>query len=120
MTYNDIQVPATIKTDRIISAFENVIENSKVEEYAEIMSNEMLSHNFPPIQGFPNIVSKEDIGEYFMAGGKVTRQDVGKLVWMVTDGHHRTLAAIQANLPYLEVTLDYSTITNEKDFAQFR
>jgi len=118
-TYNGLTVPKTIKTGLIISAFANDIEPDKVENYTEIMKAEMLSHNFPPIMGYPVIIDEDDLEGSFIDGSNIAETCLGKMAWMVTDGHHRSLAAIEAGLPYLEVTLDYSTITNETDFKNF-
>ena len=118
-TYNNLQVPTQIHPHRIISAFANEIETSKVEAYAFDMSIKMLSHEFPPIKGYPVLIDDNDIGEQFLTGEEITTKDIGKLCWKVTDGHHRSLAAIESNLPYLETMLDYSTITNETDFKNF-
>lgn len=119
-TYNGLNVPTTIKTNRIISAFQNEMDYDKLGEYAEIMAVQMLSHEFPPIQGYPVIIDDNEIGDCFLTGEEITEDHAGQLAWMVTDGHHRTLAAIQANLPYLGTELDYSTITNETDFKNYR
>lgn len=119
MKYNDINVPPLIRTDRIISAFQNSIEKHKVETYTEVMQIEMLSHDFPPIEGYPVIIGDEDIGDYFMTDEQINETHLGLLCWKVTDGHHRTLSAINANLPHLEVKLDYSCITNQEELNQF-
>lgn len=121
MKYNDLNVPPLIRTDRIISAFANPVDYRKVEDYALTMQIEMLSHSFPPIKGYPFIISEEDTetGECFMNGNPIEAEHIGQIAWKVTDGHHRTLAAIEANLPHLEVELDYSCITDQKELAQF-
>lgn len=120
-TYNELTVPPCIKVNRIISAFQNAIDYCKVSEYTDIFKDQMLSHGFPPIMGFPSIITDQDIedGVLFMTGEPVNDTHKDLRVWYVTDGHHRTLAAIEANLPHLEVALDYSTITNENDFKNF-
>jgi hypothetical protein len=117
--YNGMPVPKTVKPNMIISAFSNPVDYDKVEIYAEIMKAEMLSHEFPPIMGYPAIIDENDIGNYFLDGEEITEEHIGKNVWMVTDGHHRSLASIKANLPYIEVELDYSTITDPEDLKQF-
>jgi len=119
-TYNDITVPPIIRTDRIISAFENCVDYDKVEKYANTMKAEMLSHDFPPILGYPGIIDEDDVDEkMFLNGEVVENEHVGNLVWYVTDGHHRSLAAIEAHLPHLEVEIDFSTITSEADLKQY-
>lgn len=119
MKYNDITVPPLIRTDRIISAFSNCINDKKVQEYADIMQQDMLSHDFPPIKGYPAIIDDNDTGKTFMNGEEITEENIGQLCWNVTDGHHRTLAAITAHLPHLEVKLDYSCITSEEDLREY-
>jgi hypothetical protein len=121
ITYNGIRVPETISPKMIISAFQNLVDNEKVQEYSEKMKEEMLSHDFPPIEGYPRIIDQDDVDSNieFLNGDQVTEEYIGKMAWMVTDGHHRSLAAIEANLPYLEVKLDYSTITDPEELKQF-
>lgn len=118
-TYNGIIVPETIKTEYIISAFANEIDQEKLEKYTQIMQQEMLQHNFLPIFGYPSILDESDIGNKFLTGKEVTEEHIGKLVWFVTDGHHRSLAAIDANIPWLRVELDYNTITSEEDMKNY-
>ena len=118
-TFNGIPVPETIRTDRIISAFSNSTDFGKVEEYAQVMRIEGLEHDFPPIKGYPSIIDESDIGKQYTTLKSVEKEHVGGLVWMVTDGHHRSFAAIEANLPYLRVEVDYNCITNEEDLKQW-
>lgn len=117
-TYNGLRVPESIRTSRIISAFANHIDQEKVDKYTDIMREMMLSHDFPPIKGYPIIISEEDLGDYFLVGEEITKEHIGQMAWKVTDGHHRTLAAIEAHVPVMETELDYSTITNEKDLYE--
>lgn len=119
-TYNGIKVPTTVNPKYIISAFQNEMDYNKVEEYARIMSIKMLSHEFPPIQGYPCKIDEDDImHNSFIDGRKIQPYDLGKTCWRVTDGHHRSLAANIADLPHIETTLDYSCITSEEDFKNF-
>jgi hypothetical protein len=118
-TYNDITIPPIIRTDRIISAFENEIDWNKVDDYTNIMQEKGLSHDFPPIYGYPHLIDEDDIGKMFLEGSSVEEEHLGHLVWMVTDGHHRSLAAIAAEIPHLEVELDYSCITSEQDLNSY-
>jgi len=118
-TYNDIVIPPLIRVDRILSAFVNHIDYNKVMNYALVMNINGLNHDFPPIKGYPGIIDENDIGQYFLNEKEVDETHLGCLVWFVTDGHHRTLAAIEANLPHLETEIDYNCITTEKDLKQF-
>jgi len=119
-TYNGLFVPSQIKTDRIISAFCNEIDVQKIESYTEIMREQMLSHPFPPISGFPSIIDESNFGDCFLTGEEITGEHVGQIAWFVTDGHHRAMSAVNASLPFVETALDYSTITNETDFKNFQ
>jgi hypothetical protein len=121
MKYNNINVPIIIRCDRIISAFENEIDNDKIEDFMLTLSSEMLSHDFPPILGYPVIIAEEEIGKFFLGEyySEVTEEHIGQLAWMVTDGHHRSIAAANIKLPHLPVMLDRSCITNEADLKQF-
>lgn len=113
--YNGILVPETINPKFVISAFSNPIDENKVKEYTMIMQQEMLSHSFPPITGFPTIIDDSDVGDYFMSGEEITKEHIGKQVWKVWDGHHRVLSAIDVNLPYIKVKLEHSAITNQDE-----
>jgi len=119
-TYNGINVPSQIKPNLIISVFSNDTSMDKVEQYTEVMKAEMLGHNFPPIMGYPVIIDEDDLEGWFIDGSNIPETMLGKLAWKVTDGHHRSLAAINAQLPYITVMLDYSTITNETDLVNFK
>lgn len=121
MTYNDIFVPNIIRCDRIISAFQNAMYEDKINEYIEIFQEQYTSHDLPPIKGYPHIVNEDDIENelLFLNMEDVNTDHIGQLVWFVTDGHHRSIAAIRTDLPHLEVELDYSCITNQKELEQF-
>lgn len=119
-TYNGIIVPKKIKPTLIISAFANDMDSGKVEHYTNVMRVEMLSHSFPPIEGFPTIIDESDVGDFFLTGEEIEECHIGILAWKVTDGHHRAKSAICAKLPYIETELDYSTITNEVDMKNFK
>lgn len=109
-----------ISPDLVISAFKNVIEPAKVERYTNIMSHDEIHHNFPPIKGFPIIIGEDDIKRYEMFLNKkyITKKDIGKYAWVTTDGHHRTLAALNVGLPYLETKLDSVYLGDEKDYIE--
>jgi len=101
----------------VISAFKNVILPEKIKKYSDEMSVDMLEHNFPPIKGYPIFIDTNDIKRYeeFIDDNLITKKDLGRYAWVVTDGHHRTLAALQAGIPKLKTELDYSYV-DEKDF----
>ncbi len=109
----------TINTNLIVSAFCNPLDDAKVDEYTAVMQSEMLSHNFPPIAGFYTTVSDDEIGEYFMNGEEITEEHTGKIIFKVSNGHHRTTAAINAGLPYLETVIDRACLCTEEDLKQW-
>jgi len=119
MTYNGLNVSKRINTNRIISAFENDINWNKIDKYTAEMQEKMLSHDFPAILGFPSVICEDDLGKCFLTNEEITEEHIGIFVWNVTDGHHRSISAINANIPYLEVELDYSCITVEEELKQF-
>ena len=119
LTYNGLVVPATIKPTMIISAACNEMDSDKIETYTAAFQAEMLSHSFPAIMGFPSVIIEDDLGGWFVDGREITEDCLGKVAWYVTDGHHRSIAAINAGLPYLETTLDRSTITDERELKYF-
>ncbi len=111
-------------TNRIISAFCNPVDPDKVEEYAKQMKQNDLEtgHNgFPPIMGFASKIDEDDIENevLFMTGDQVTVEHLGEDVWNVTDGHHRTSAAIEAELNYIETEVEYSCLTTEEELNDY-
>lgn len=123
MKYNGIQVPESIRTNRIASAFENAVDWDKVQQYATEMRLQDYNSgqiNFPPIMGFPSVIDEDDMNNpEFGLLDIDAPYEKGDLIWKVTDGHHRTLAAIEAGIYMLDVTLDYSCITSENELKQF-
>ena len=113
--YNGIKIPKTVSTDLLVSAFENPIDWDKVEVYTVKMKADALSHEFPKVTGFPAIIDDSDVGGYFLNGNEITESDIGKQIWKVWDGHHRSIAAINAKLPYVEVELYRAAITNQDE-----
>lgn len=122
--YNGQIIPETIRTCRIISAFSNPIDQDKVERYADLIrhSEDILPWCIPAISGYPGIISQDDVdnGMIFLDGNEVTEFEIGQCVWYVTDGHHRSLAAIETGLPTLCTTMDESTFTIEEELIYWR
>ena len=96
----------TIDPNRCISAFSNPIDPDKVNEYTKVMTG--LDHPFPPIQGYPDIITRDDLdrGFKFMNGDEVVMDDVKSYVWFVTDGHHRVTTALRNDIPHLDTVID--------------
>lgn len=117
-TYNDITIPLFIRCDRLISAFENEMDWDKVDEFTQVLKIEMMSHDFPPLEGYPIIIDENDLGLVFMNLNEITEEHIGQLAWKVTNGHHRAFAAVNAGLPHIPVELDYSCRANEKELSQ--
>lgn len=113
--YNGIKIPDKVNPNTIISAFSNQMDWNKVEKYTEIMKEEMLQNDFPPILGYPGYIDEAHVGTEFLNGTEITKKDIGKQVWYVTDGHHRAISAINAKLPYIKTKLDYSAIVSENN-----
>lgn len=106
-----------ISPNYVISAFANPISQEKIEKYSDEMRLNMNNHDFPPIKGYPIIIDDGDIErfEYFLSGEKIRKNDLGKYAWVVTDGHHRVVSALNVGLPQLKTLIDYSYV-DEKDF----
>jgi hypothetical protein len=106
-----------ISPDYVISAFANPISSDKIEKYSDEMRLKMMEHDFPPIKGYPIIIDEGDIErfKYFLSGEKITEDDLGRYAWVVTDGHHRVVSALNVGLPQLKTSIDYSYV-DEKDF----
>jgi hypothetical protein len=107
-TIKKIHNKGKIDPNLVISAFSNPIDSNKIEEYSSQML--ALDHNFPPILGYPTIINDDDLGKSFINGIQISEKYFGKYAWIVTDGHHRTITALNNELPYLETKLDYSYI----------
>lgn len=105
-----------ISPNYIVPTFDNTIDTIKLEKYINIMKSKMLGHPFPPISGFPDFIDESMIGSEFLNGKIINKNDIGKYVWRITDGHHRALAAIDANIPYLETKCDFAYIANETEY----
>ena len=102
--YHDLRVPTgQVPTSRMISAFCNPVDPEKVDTYARMT----CYSDPPPIHGYPSIIEEGEVDDYFMDGRQITEDDVGQWAWYVTDGHHRTYAAVQAGIN-LFVELDPS------------
>lgn len=106
-----------ISPNYVISAFANPISFEKIEKYSDEMKLKMMSHNFPPIKGYPIIIDESDIDRFenFLNGKKIKEKNLGEYVWVVTDGHHRVVSALKIGLPKLETIIDYPYV-DEKDF----
>ncbi len=101
----------------VISAFANPISPNKIKKYSDEMQLKMMNHDFPPIKGYPIIIDKNDMErfEYFLSGEKIKDNDLGEYAWVVTDGHHRVVSALNVGLSQLKTIVDYSYV-DEKDF----
>lgn len=108
----------TISPNMVIAAYENAIYDEKLKKYYNTFKHEMLTNDFPPIRGFPTIITNYEIERYgtFLNGNDITVDDIGKYAWILTDGFHRTLAAIKSNLPYLKTTIDFAYVGDENNY----
>ena len=97
----ELKIPTEfiISAEYIISAFANSMDWKKVEEYADRLIEEDIFNECPPILGFPRVLDEDDIGTPFIRDlesddeeKRVDRSMIGKVIWVVTDGHHRTFA----------------------------
>lgn len=106
-----------ISPEYVISAFANPISFQKIEKYSDEMKMKMMNHEFPPIKGYPIIIDENDMERFecFLSGENIKVEDIGKYAWVVTDGHHRVVSALNIGLPQLETSIDYSYV-DEKDF----
>jgi len=113
-------------TNRIISAFANPVDWDVIEAYASIMKqNDLVTghYGFPPILGFASKITEDDLDDKdlcFMTGEPVTEEHLHHEVWKVTDGHHRTNAAIKAGINFLDTEPDASCFTTEKELIKYR
>jgi len=106
-TYNGITVPTLIHSSKIISAFDNVIDEESLDYYRMKGLDDV-----EPILGYPDIICEDDIGKEFISGQEVTEEHIGDIVWYVTDGHHRSIVANEQGVNLL-VELDSSCIVLE-------
>ena len=110
-----------IRVNRILPAYiENHCCFDKVDTYAKRMKDNDINtgHNgFPPILGYYDKVSTEDIGSAFnrlceINEELITEKHIGVDIFRVTDGNHRFLAAIKAGIFILETENDNSGFVN--------
>ena len=123
-TYNGIEIPTMIRTNCIISAFVNEMDESKICEYVDRIQNDSsyLPHAIPAIHGYPDVITEDDLEKdlVFLTGEVVDANAVGQVVWYVTDGHHRSVSAIRAGLRYLNTAIDLSCFTNYDELQAYR
>lgn len=133
LIYNGIEVPESIRVECLSSAFPNSTDFNLVRDYAISMAAEdnLFDSEFPPITGFPSVVTEDDIGkelipqldfDSFDKTGEnnfVTEDDIGKIIWMITDGHHRAFAARMSGKEWFDVVLDPNCITSSKDLDAY-
>lgn len=114
MTYNGIPVPRRVRTDLVLSAFCNPIDEDRVTYYVNALDC-YSGIDVDPVTGYPTILDESDEGEYFLSGEEVTSEHFGQTAWRVCDGHHRTLAHIEAGREWIDVEVEYSAITSSAD-----
>ena len=122
LTYNGQVIPSEIDKRLIISAFENPIDPDAVEQYRGIMEIQGIQ-GIAPITGYPDKLTEDDIenGVTFINGEVAGGSDVGKAVWYVTDGHHRSYAALNVDMVHsLPVMMDTTTFTDECELKAYR
>ncbi len=121
MITKDKSFPTKVSTSRIISDVSQLVDWDKVEEYSIIMANNDIyngHHGFPEIIGQPMLIDESFIGQPFLSNINdgveeyVTEEHIGEFMLYLSDGHHRTFAAIKAGINYLEWDYDYNTRNN--------
>jgi len=116
LTYNGTPIPDRVRTDRIISAFENDMDETRLEYWRE----QDISA-FPPITGYPSVIDEKDSTYgFFMSGANITDDIIGQPCWRVTDGHHRTIVLLERKVRYTEVKMDPSCFTDERELKAYR
>ena len=108
-TYNGLIIPNHIHSNRIVSAFENMIDDDSLDYYR----NEVNFDDVSPIKGYPSIIDEDDVESdmYFISGEPITHEHIGERIWYVTDGHHRSIIANEIGI-LLPVELDDSCIVD--------
>lgn len=100
-----------IRTTHIVSAFANAIDFHKVEMYANDMSmqdNMQGCIDFPPIMGFYTTFDPNEDQTIFNLFNEDVQHEVleGETIFKVTNGHHRSIAAVYAGIWGLETEFD--------------
>lgn len=111
-------------TSRIISAFQNAMDEGKIEDYTRILKLEEYSNTFPPILGYETEITRDMLGWYFLSGSdeeprEIKEQHLGWSAWVVTDGHHRTISFRNAGLDFIDVMPDRGCLTTEEELKEF-
>ena len=106
-----------VRVDRIISAFFNPVNWAKVDDYAERMT---CGETPPPILGYPTTIDENDVGERFLSGEFIEEEHIGESAWYVTDGHHRSCAALQAGLWNLDAERDSATFATWAELEEYQ
>lgn len=89
-----------IHSSRILSAFENHIDENSLEYYRQKSDLEC-----DDISGYESVIDEDDIGKLFISGEEVSNKHIGEKVLYVHDGHHRSIVACE-----LGINLSYITI----------
>lgn len=122
MKYNWLEIPKEISPFEIVSAFENAIDDNKIEQYTNNMLETYdFEYTFPPIKWFPLIIDEDIINKYqfFLSWKEIPNDYIWKKIWAVTDWHHRVISACNAHKKYIDLELDRSTITNENELEEY-
>ena len=96
-----------IHSSRIISAFQNEIDESSLDYYRNKSSEEWGN-----IMGYESIIDEDDVentDKTFISGEEITSEHIGEKVFYVTDGHHRSIIACELGIN-LSYVIDSSTI----------
>jgi hypothetical protein len=115
LTYNGEPIPTSVRADRVISAFENGMDDTRLDYWRE---QDLC--DFTPISGYPSIIDDSDIGNYFMTGEEITEAHVDQSCRYVTDGHHRTTVLLERHVRRINVVIDPSCFTVEAELIEYR
>lgn len=117
LTCNGIPIPTRARVDRIISAFQNVMDPAGLMKWRSKDLSE-----FTPIWGYPSIITEDDVENEveYMSGEKVEYSHIGQPCWYVTDGHHRTTVLLERGVRFTEVEMDASCFTKYEELKAFR
>lgn len=114
-TYNGDPIPTHAMVGRLISSFENVMSEERLEYWR---AQDLC--DFTAISGYPSEIGDGELGKEFFTGEEITDEHLGQKCWMVTDGHHRSTVLAERGVRYTKVEIDPSCFTNYEELKAWR
>jgi hypothetical protein len=105
----DYEVPS----DLFLESGANLTDRLKVLSFEEAMREEGVAQGFPPIYGRLRVIEEGDLsGDRLCSSRPLAEGDVGRLVVIIENGHHRAYACMALGLPLRVVDGDLAEMSD--------